>query len=170
MTAGPSRQTPVLDAHHHLWDPRTRAYPWMRRPGLEPLERPYDLGDLRDATRVAGVTGTVLVQTVSDDGETREFLATAARSGGLVLGVVGWVDLCASDVAERLSGLRSGPGGELLVGVRHQVEDEPDVEWLSRPAVRRMACAWTSLRWARGRRSPSCRPRRRTATCCARPV
>ena len=126
----------VLDAHHHLWDPSTRAYPWMRRPGLEPLHRPYGLADLRKATGAAGVRWTVLVQTVSDEAETQGFLDEAERSGGLVVGVVGWVDLCAGGVADRLAKLRSMPGGARLVGVRHQVEDEPDVDWLGRAQVR----------------------------------
>jgi len=132
---------PVLDAHHHLWDPGTRDYPWMRRPGLEPLRRPYGLADLREATEAAGVRWTVLVQTVADDAETLEFLAAAAASGGLVVGVVGWVDLRAENVGDRLARLRSMPGGERLVGVRHQVEDEPDVDWLGLAEVRRGAAA-----------------------------
>jgi L-fucono-1,5-lactonase len=32
--------------------------------------------------------------------------------------------------------MRSAPGGERLVGVRHQVQDEPDARWLLRPDVR----------------------------------
>jgi L-fuconolactonase len=132
---------PVLDAHHHLWDPSTRVYPWMRRPGLEPLQRPYGLADLREVTEVAGVRWTVLVQTVSDEAETHEFLDAAAGSGGLVAGVVGWVDLCAEDVADRLAELRSVPGGERLVGARHQVEDEPDVDWLGLAEARRGVAA-----------------------------
>jgi L-fuconolactonase len=141
VTEGSPGPELVLDAHHHLWDPRTRAYPWMRRPGREPLIRPYHLTDLREMTRAAGIDGTVLVQTVSEEAETREFLVTAAGSDGLVVGVVGWVDLCAPDVGDRLSSLRSAPGGELLVGVRHQVEDEPGVEWLARTEVRRGVAA-----------------------------
>lgn len=143
MTAAGPTTGLVVDAHHHLWDPRTRAYPWMRRPGLEPLSRPYALPDLREATREADVRATVLVQTVSEDAETRGFLDTAARSGGLVVGVVGWVDLCAADLPDRLAALRSLPGGELLVGVRHQVEDEPGTEWLARPEVRQGITAVT---------------------------
>jgi L-fuconolactonase len=79
----------------------------------------------------------VLVQTVSDRAETTEFLATAAASGDLIAGVVGWVDLTAPDVAEQIAQLRAGPGGERLVGVRHQAQDEPDPRWLLRPDVRR---------------------------------
>ena len=138
MTAVPPA---VVDAHHHLWDPRVREYPWMGRAGLEPLRRPYGLADLRRVTRDAGVRRTVLVQTVSQEGETRDFLAAAAGSAGLVAGVVGWVDLCAPDVGDRLAAIRREPGGRLLVGVRHQVEDEPDVDWLRRPAVRRGVAA-----------------------------
>ena len=132
---------PVLDAHHHLWDPRTREYPWMQLPGREPLRRAYGLADLRQVTRSAGVGRTVLVQTVAQADETPQFLAAAADSGGLVGGVVGWVDLCAPDVPDCLAALRSGDAGELLVGVRHQVEDEPDVDWLGRPGVRRGVAA-----------------------------
>ncbi len=39
------------------------------------------------------------------------------------------------DVADVLAELREGPGGHLLVGIRHQVQDEPDGEWLARPDV-----------------------------------
>ncbi|MBO0868714.1 MAG: amidohydrolase family protein [Micromonosporaceae bacterium] len=123
----------VIDAHHHLW---TRAYPWMAGDELAPLRRPYTVDDLRAA--VGGrVQRTVLVQAVGEQGETVELLATAAGSGGLVAGVVGWVDLTAPDVADRIAALRAGTGGELLVGIRHQVQDEPDPGWLSRPEVRR---------------------------------
>ncbi|MEU1128151.1 amidohydrolase family protein, partial [Streptomyces sp. NPDC005899] len=43
----------------------------------------------------------------------------------------------APDVAEALAGLRALPGGDRLVGIRHQVQGEPDPEWLLRPDVLR---------------------------------
>ncbi len=127
---------PVVDAHHHLWDPAVRDYPWMSGDPLAPIRRRFGVDDLRTATG-GRVSRTVLVQTVSDRGETVEFLAVAAASGGLVAGVVGWVELAAPDVAGQVAGLRAGPGGDLLVGVRHQAQDEPDPEWLLRPEVLR---------------------------------
>jgi L-fuconolactonase len=127
----------AVDAHHHLWDPRTRDYPWMAGPAFDPIRRPYGLDDLRARTAAAGIGRTVLVQTVADSSETEEFLKLAAASDGLIAGVVGWVDLEAPDVAGALERLRSLPGGERLVGVRHQVQDEPDPDWLGRPQVRR---------------------------------
>jgi L-fuconolactonase len=74
---------------------------------------------------------------VPDEAETEEFLALASSSGGLIAGVVGWVELTDPGVADALARLRALPGGQRLVGVRHQVQDEPDPGWLSRPAVRR---------------------------------
>ncbi|WP_405141325.1 amidohydrolase family protein [Sphaerisporangium sp. NBC_01403] len=126
----------MIDAHHHLWDTTRRHYPWMAGEALAPLRRPYGIDDLRRETAAAGVERTVLVQTVAAVEETEEFLATAAASDGLIAGVVGWVDLTDPGVADVLMRLRTGPGGELLVGVRHPVQDEEDPAWLARPDVR----------------------------------
>lgn len=126
----------MIDAHHHLWDPSRRDYPWMAGEAFAPVRRPYDLARLRAVAAAGGVERTVLVQTIGSTEETEEFLAVAAASDGLVAGVVGWVDLTAPGVADEILRLRTGPGGDLLVGVRHPVQDEPDPEWLARPDVR----------------------------------
>ncbi len=126
----------IVDAHHHLWDPARRTYPFLDGEAMTPVRQPYTVDDLRRATG-GRVDRTVLVQTIGDEGETAEFLAAAAGSGGLIAGVVGWVDLAAPDVAERIARLRELPGGDRLVGIRHQVQDEPDERWLARPEVRR---------------------------------
>jgi L-fuconolactonase len=76
------------------------------------------------------------VQTVAEPWETPELLALAA-AGGLVAGVVGWVDLTAPDVADVVAGLREGPGGGRLAAIRHPVLIEPDPGWLARPDVLR---------------------------------
>jgi L-fuconolactonase len=44
-------------------------------------------------------------------------------------------------VAKTIATLRSGAGGRKLVGIRHQVHDEPDPVWLLRPDVRRGVAA-----------------------------
>jgi L-fuconolactonase len=126
----------IVDAHHHLWDPARREYPWMTGRHA-PLRRRYGVGELRAVAEQAGVTATVAVQAATDEGETADLLAAAASSGGLVAGVVGWVDLTAADAAERIAALRARPGGQRLAGIRHQVHDEPDPAWLDRADVRR---------------------------------
>lgn len=125
----------TIDAHHHLWDPATRDYPWLAGDVLAPIRRRYDTEALRVHTREAGIDATVLVQTASDVDETVDFLAVADANRDLIAGVVGWVDLTDPSVGDVLAGLRERPGGDLLVGVRHQAQDEPDPSWLARTDV-----------------------------------
>lgn len=124
----------VIDAHHHFWDPAKASYPWMTD-ALAPIRRRFGPEDLQPLLDRNGVDRTILVQTRSSLDETREFLATAAGHD-FIAGVVGWVDLT-GDVANQLASLRSDPGGAKLVGIRHQVHDESDPEWLARKDVRR---------------------------------
>jgi L-fuconolactonase len=126
----------IIDTHQHLWDLSVRPQPWLDQPGLEPLRRRFGPVDLAAVAGPAGVTATVVVQTVTEPGETPELLAVAA-SGGLVSGVVGWVDLTAPDVAGAIGRLREQPGAGFLAGIRHPVLIEPDPGWLARPGVLR---------------------------------
>ena len=124
----------VIDAHHHFWDPARASYPWMTD-ALAPIRRRFGPEDLEPLLAANGIDRTVLVQTRSSLDETREFLATAAGHD-FIAGVVGWVDLTA-DVAKQIAALQAGPGGKKLVGIRHQVHDEADPEWLGKKDVRR---------------------------------
>jgi L-fuconolactonase len=126
----------VVDAHHHLWDPERRSYDWMTG-DFARLRVRRTVADLRAECEPLGVTATVAVQAAAAEEETEELLRAADASGGLVAGVVGWVDLTARDVADRLAALRAAPGGDRLVGIRHQVHDEADPEWLLRSDVLR---------------------------------
>ena len=126
----------IVDAHHHVWDLSVRHQPWLDQPGLAPLRRNFMLSDLEPEAAAEGVTSTVLVQTVTEPGETPEMLALAAGSD-LIAGLVGWVDLEAPGAADAIGALRELPGGAFLVGIRHPVLIEPDPDWLTRPAVLR---------------------------------
>jgi L-fuconolactonase len=128
--------TERIDAHHHVWDLARRPQPWLDPPAMAAIRRGFAVADLAPEAAAAGVTGTVLVQVAASQPETAEFLALAAAEP-LVRGVVGWVDLTAEDVAERLVALRAGPGGGRLVAIRHLVQGEPDPDWLCRADVQR---------------------------------
>jgi L-fuconolactonase len=121
----------IVDAHHHFWDPTRRRYPWMGEE-LEAIRRPFGPDDLRPLLAASGVDKTILVQTISSVEETREFLETAA-SNEFIAGVVGWIDLTSPSVADDLASLSN----DLMVGIRHQVHDEPDPRWLLREDVQR---------------------------------
>ncbi|HEX9063793.1 MAG TPA: amidohydrolase family protein [Streptosporangiaceae bacterium] len=124
----------IVDAHQHVWDLGARRQPWLELPGHEPLLRNYSEADLLPLAIAAGVTSTVVVQTVADPAETRELLELATASD-LVAAVVGWADLQSPAIAGDLAALRDGPHGAALRGIRHPVLAEPDRDWLRRPAV-----------------------------------
>jgi L-fuconolactonase len=146
----------TIDAHHHLWDLEAREHrwlmggqPWASDEELATLRRSYRLEDLAPLAEAAGVTGTVVIQTVAESWETPDLLALAAGrdpysasdlpdgTRGLLAGVVGWTDLTTPGVADTVAGLRGLPGGSFLCGIRHPVLAEPDPDWLAGPAVLR---------------------------------
>jgi L-fuconolactonase len=115
----------IVDAHQHFWDPAVADYAWMSEE-VEPLRRRFGPDDLAPLLAAHGVDATVVVQARGSLDETRALLELAAATP-FVAGVVGWVDLTA-DAKHGLNG---------LVGVRHQVHDEPDPNWLLRDDVQR---------------------------------
>jgi L-fuconolactonase len=123
----------IVDAHHHFWDPAEADYPWLTDE-LAIIRRPFGPDDLAPELAAAGIEATILVQTRSSLDETAGFLALAAATP-FIRGVVGWVDLTDPAVADEIGTLRAGPGGDRLVGIRHQVHDEPDPDWLLRHDV-----------------------------------
>jgi L-fuconolactonase len=125
----------IVDAHHHFWDPTRTYYPWFVDEWAS-IRRPFTPDDLAPLIAAAGIEATVLVQTRSSLDETREFLATAATTP-FIRGVVGWVDLTDPRIADVVAGLRQETGGDRLVGIRHQVHDEEDPDWLLRADVGR---------------------------------
>jgi L-fuconolactonase len=124
----------IVDAHQHLWDPAVRDYPWMAGERAA-LRRRRGWEDLAELARAAGVDATVAVQAAMSEDETRELLAAADEPRSPVVAVVGWVDLTAPDLAERVATLRAARGGDRLAGIRHPAEDEPDPGWLAREDV-----------------------------------
>ena len=125
----------IVDAHQHFWSAPLDRYPWMTDE-LAKIRRQFGPQDLAPLLEANHVDRTVVVQARMDVDETRELLDVAAGNS-FVAGVVGWVDLTDRDVVAKLHDLRSGPNGSKLVGIRHQVQDEDDPNWLSRADVQR---------------------------------
>jgi len=117
-----------IDAHHHVWRVARGDYAWMS-PDL-PIARDYGLDDLRPL--LGPITATILVQAAATEAETDFMLAVARASNGLVRGVVGWIDLAASDAPARIAARASDP---LLRGLRPMLQDIDDTTWILRPEV-----------------------------------
>lgn len=125
----------TVDAHHHLWDLELTPQAWLEDDALAPIRRSYSPSDLLTAVG-SRVDRTVIVQTVPTPEETPLLLAHADETE-LIGGVVGWTDLIAPDIADRLGELQSQPNSKWLCGIRHLVQGESDPRYLCRSDVRR---------------------------------
>ncbi len=120
-----------IDTHQHFWRYRAEAFPWISAamPALQRDCLPDDVAPTLDA---AAVTGVVAVQARCDAEET-DFLLDLADHHPKILGVVGWVDLAAPGLAERLSQWSMRPA---FKGLRHILQDEADVAgWVHRTDI-----------------------------------
>ncbi len=122
----------MIDAHQHFIFPSRIHYPWLE--GLKPLQRDFSPDDLRPELEKNGVTKTILVQTRHSLDETLEYLQIAADTD-FVAGVVGWVDLTNPNLEKTVKNLLESDNGQWLRGIRHQIQEEPDPNWLLRPDV-----------------------------------
>jgi L-fuconolactonase len=119
-----------IDSHQHFWDSSAVDYFWM--PKDHPiLSRPYLPSDLKPIYDVNRFDGSVFVQAAHDDREA-DWVFGLARQNPWILGVVAWADLQSPRLGHRLDELQREPK---FCGVRHIVHDEPEVDWLLRPAV-----------------------------------
>lgn len=121
-----------VDAHQHFWRYAPHEYGWIDA-RMERIARDFLPEDLRPELEAAALDGSIAVQARSSPAETR-FLLDLARADARVLGVVGWLDLCADDVRGALDALADEAR---LVGLRHVVQDEPDDRFLLRPDFQR---------------------------------
>jgi L-fuconolactonase len=115
----------AVDAHFHMWRYDPRELDWISD-RMTVLRRDFVADDVAREFAASGVRGGVAVQARSSLAE-NDFLLAQRAASGAILGVVGWVDLCAADVGsvlERYAGA--------LAGVRHIVQSEPDDQFLLR--------------------------------------
>lgn len=114
-----------IDAHQHFWRYSAAEYPWIG-PGMERLARDFLPADLAPLLEAGGIGGTVAVQARQSLEETR-WLLELADGHDFIRGVVGWVDLRSTHVADQLARFADHPR---FVGVRHVVQDEADPRFL----------------------------------------
>lgn len=121
-----------IDAHQHFWNYDAARDTWITD-DMSVLREDYCPEQLHSELRANGFDGSIAVQADQSEAETRFLLGLAERYPFL-LGVVGWIDLTAPDIEERLAKLRSH---EKLCGFRHIVQSEPDDQFMLRAEFRR---------------------------------
>ena len=120
-----------LDSHHHFWNYNAIEYAWIGD-YMAALRRDFGPPDLQFALESAGIDGAIVVQARQTLDETK-WLLELAQTHDFLRGVVGWVPLCAPDVADVLAEFAAYPK---LVAARHVVQAEPD-DFLARPDFNR---------------------------------
>jgi L-fuconolactonase len=121
-----------LDSHQHFWNYDPAEYGWTGGPD-SPISRSFSPEDLKPLLKAHGYEGAIAVQ-VRQSLEENDYLLGLADRYDIVKGVVGWVDLCAPDVADSLEKYAAHPK---FVGVRHIVQGEPDDAFMLRDDFQR---------------------------------
>jgi L-fuconolactonase len=117
----------AIDTHVHFWKYDKKRNTWITN-DMKILQKNYLPENLALSFRRNGVEGCVAVQADPSELETL-FLVELAKTHSIIRGVVGWVDLQAANVEERLEYFSQFP---IIKGFRHVVQSEP-MDFLTRP-------------------------------------
>jgi L-fuconolactonase len=121
-----------IDAHQHFWRYSPETHAWIGD-SMQTIRRDFLPQDLEPPLRAEGFDGCIAVQAQQNIDET-EWLLSLADAYPFIRGVVGWVDLRATDVRDQLARIAVHPK---LRGVRHIVQDEPDDRFMLRDDFQR---------------------------------
>ena len=126
------RNTDVVEfvdwLRQHFWRYTPDEYGWIDD-SMSGLRRDFLPEHLEPELKRAGFDGSIAVQARQTLEETR-WLLDLATSSPFILGVIGWVDLRASNVQTQLARFAGNPK---LLGIRHVVQSEPDERFLLQP-------------------------------------
>jgi len=117
-----------IDAHQHFWRYNPTEYGWIDD-SMASLQRDFLPPDLKPELDRAGFDACIADQARQTLEET-DWLLRLATDAPFIAGVIGWVDLRASNARDQLASLAANPK---LLGVRHIVQGEPDDRFLLQP-------------------------------------
>jgi len=110
-----------IDSHQHFWKFDPVRDSWIDS-SMQKIARNFLPQDLKPLLSQSQMEGCVAVQADQSETET-QFLLDLARKNTFIKGVVGWVDLRADDLSERLDFFSKNP---LFKGVRHILQAEKE--------------------------------------------
>ena len=111
----------VVDSHVHFWKYDKVRYTWIDN-SMKTLQKNYLPEDIEQTLKRNLVDGCIAVQAEQSELETH-FLVELAKTHPFLKGVVGWTDLRAANVEERLYYFSQYPQ---IKGFRHIVQSEAD--------------------------------------------
>jgi L-fuconolactonase len=116
-----------IDSHQHFWKYNPVRDAWITE-DMQAIRRDFLPADLEPILKENGIDGCVPVQADQSEEETL-FLLNHAETNSFIKGVVGWVDLRAPAVEDRLAYFSQF---KKVKGFRHIVQGEPDDAFLLR--------------------------------------
>jgi L-fuconolactonase len=129
-----------IDAHQHFWQYEPVRDAWINQE-MAVIQRDFLPTDLQPLLTRNGLDGCVVVQSDQSEAE-NEFQLANATQHSFIKGVVGWVDLQAANVTERLNYYRQF---EKLKGFRHVLQGEANRALMLTPDFRRGIAALEPL-------------------------
>jgi len=121
-----------IDAHQHFWIFDPVRDNWINEEMLT-LKQDFLPAQLLPVLQQNGMDGCVAIQASQTDDETM-FLLELAAENSFIKGVVGWVDLKADNLEEKLREYRMY---NHLKGFRHVLQSEPDKQYMLQPAFQK---------------------------------
>ncbi|KDN55588.1 amidohydrolase family protein [Flavobacterium seoulense] len=118
----------VIDSHQHFWIYESEKHAWIDD-DMKVIRKDFLPEDLKTVYQENNIDGCVAVQADQTLAET-DFLLDLAQKNDFIKGIVGWVDLRASDVDTVLEHYSKFPK---LKGFRHVVQGEADHNFMLRP-------------------------------------
>jgi L-fuconolactonase len=120
---------PIIDAHQHFWKYNPQRDGWITE-DMKILKKDFLPADLEILFKQNQISGSVLIQADPSEHENR-FLLDLAGNHSFVRGVVGWIDLEAPGLDERLEYYRQFP---LMKGFRNLLQGEVQRDSMLNPA------------------------------------
>ena len=108
-----------IDSHQHFWKFDPVRHAWIDS-SMQNIAKDFLPKDLKPLLESNLMDGCIAVQADQSETET-EFLLKLAEENSFIKGVVGWVDLSAEDISQRLEVFSKNP---LFKGVRHVLQAE----------------------------------------------
>jgi L-fuconolactonase len=121
----------TIDAHQHFWKYNPLSHSWIDD-AMAVIRKDFLPEDLAPVLKANGVAGCIAVQADKSEAETVFLIALAAQND-MIKGVVGWVDLCAANIDERLDYFQQFP---IVKGFRHILQAE-DPSFIIQPVFLR---------------------------------
>ena len=122
----------LVDTHIHVWDLEKAEYPWLQG-DTSILNRTWKIEELEGERKKAGVTMGVLVQASGNFADTDLMMEVAVQTDWIT-GVVAWLPLT-DPVATQKILTEKYLKQKYFKGVRHQVHDEANTNWLLQDEV-----------------------------------